>query len=124
MTYDPLNPDLFKALNRCAHEGALHQEEYDALHELIKNSDQYKVQSTVTWHKYPDEMPEDYEYCLVYAKRNGTGEPCPISIAICYKGTWEMLNHSQSNAVSCGDLTDYMDSDEITHWSYLPKMEI
>ncbi len=73
------------------------------------------------WVSIKDTLPDDYEYVLVYAKKEGN-EPCPISIARHYKGIWEMLNHSdESNAVACGDLTWYMSEEEITHWTPLPK---
>ena len=73
------------------------------------------------WVSIKDKLPEDYQYVLVYGTAKATGEPCPISIARCFKGEWEMLNHSEeSNSVACGDLTWYMSEDEITHWVDLP----
>jgi hypothetical protein len=74
------------------------------------------------WISVKDQMPEQYEYVLVYAKMKGTNEPCPMSIANQYEGKWEMLNHSdQNNAWACGDLAWYMSEEEITHWHPLPK---
>lgn len=74
------------------------------------------------WISIDSSLPNDYEAVLVYAKRKGTGEPCPVSIAYTIFGKWKMLNHSPNNAVSCGDLGDYMEEDEITHWMALPEL--
>ena len=83
--------------------------------------DSLPIYSEIEWHKYPDEKPEEYEYCLVYAHRKGTGEPCPISIASYFKEVWSMLNYDEPNAVSCGDISDHMTGSEVTHWAYMPK---
>lgn len=73
------------------------------------------------WISVKDIFPEEYEYCLVFAKKIGT-EPSPLSIARHYQGVWEMMNDlEQSNAVACGDLTWGMEGSEITHWMPLPQ---
>ncbi len=75
----------------------------------------------MNWIKVKDGLPFDYEYVLVYAKKEGT-EPSPSSIARQFQGKWEMMNtEDQSNSIACGDLTWYMDADEITHWMPLPR---
>ena len=73
------------------------------------------------WIRIESQTPPDYEYVLVYAHMKGTNEPCPISIAQCIKGEWEMLNETENNAVACGDLTWSMEAQDITHWLPLPK---
>lgn len=76
------------------------------------------------WIRVKDKLPYDYEYVLVFSKKEGT-EPSPLSIARQFKGKWEMMNtEEQSNAVACGDLTWGMEADEITHWMPLPEPPI
>lgn len=73
------------------------------------------------WISVKDRLPEEYAYCLVFAKKEGT-EPSPFSIARQYQGVWEMMSdEDESNAVACGDLTWGMEGCEVTHWVPLPE---
>jgi len=73
------------------------------------------------WISVKDRLPEPYEYCIVFAKKEG-GEPSPLSIARQYQGMWEMMSdQDQSNAVTSGDLTWGMEGHEVTNWMPLPK---
>ena len=73
------------------------------------------------WISVKDRMPDDYQYCLVYAKREGTDERCPISIGRYEIDEWALLFEGENNACAGGDLTWEMDADEITHWMSLPE---
>lgn len=85
------------------------------------NGNNIIIEALPLWIKCIDTLPEPYEYVLVSCIKEGN-EPSPISIARCYKGTWEMLNLcDQQNAIACGDLTWFMDESEITHWMKIPR---
>ncbi len=74
------------------------------------------------WISIRDKLPQEGIYVLVYGDMGGS-DPRPISIARHDKGVWEMMtNESQCNAVTCGNLTWYMEGNEITHWMELPRL--
>ena len=74
------------------------------------------------WISVKNKIPYPYHYVFVAAPWEDD-ELFYYSIArITVNGIWEMLStQSESNAVACGDLTWYMDPNEITHWMPLPK---
>ena len=80
------------------------------------------------WVKCSDRMPEPYDFVLVCANFQGTGEPRPIQIARrCKNGVnqegWEFCN--KAPLIGCQgawmDIEYGMDCDDITHWMSLPK---
>ena len=73
-----------------------------------------------TWVSVKDKLPSDHEYVLVYAHMNGTGAPCPISIARCIKGEWELLCNCDTNSLICRKLPYHIEKGDITHWMKFP----
>lgn len=79
------------------------------------------------WIKCSDQMPELYDFVLVCASFQGTGEPKPIQIARrCNLGGneegWEFCNEAPLVGVQGAwmDIEYGMDVDDITHWATLP----
>lgn len=76
---------------------------------------------TMEWISVKDRLPQAYDYVLIYAKRPGTGEPCPVGIARHDSTTWEPL---ESLIGAYSDVEWEYDIDEITHWMPLPAPPI
>lgn len=78
--------------------------------------------SWMQWRSVHDELPDIYQFVLVYSQMKGTNEPCPMTIARWNGKSWETLcNEEENNACACGDLFWATDTSEITHWMPLPK---
>jgi hypothetical protein len=80
------------------------------------------------WISVENNLPDYYEYVLVYAKRKGTGEPCPISIARLEPDDnidiWSFIADFD-NGNGIGASHDFLwdcSSEDITHWMPLPKL--
>lgn len=74
------------------------------------------------WISVKDRLPEPYDFVLVFADNEGTGEPRPMSIARWEKGSWGFVNNTplMCNQGAWMDIEYDMDSDDVTHWMPLP----
>ena len=80
------------------------------------------------WIKCSERLPNLYDFVLVCANFQGTGEPKPIQIARRSGGwadneCWEFVNTIQRNNVTGAwmDIEYPMNMDDITHWMPLPE---
>ena len=79
-----------------------------------------------SWISVKDKLPDEYDFVLVIAYNNGTGEPKPISIArIDDDSEWDFCNRDA--CMSCYgawmDIEYIMHVDDITHWMPLPSID-
>lgn len=74
------------------------------------------------WIDTKKQLPEPYEYVLVYHFAEGTNEPCPMSVAQHNGREWQMLarGHCGGYAWTNGDLDWAMSEDEIDMWHPMP----
>jgi hypothetical protein len=81
------------------------------------------------WISVKDSLPETYDFVLVLANFQGSGEPKPISIARLFpdRTTWDFLSlfeneyEPESNAGAYMDIEYSICSQHVTHWMPLPK---
>lgn len=105
MAYEKLRELLEKWRN----EDAKHDEKFS--NELMQeiNGTALEMQSTVTWHKYPDEVPESDKVLLCF----GWGQ---YQIG---KFIWDD-EFKKSGSIMDEDFSYYLDG--VHYWSYLPDV--
>lgn len=78
----------------------------------------------MNWIKVEDQLPEPYDFVLVYANNQGTNEPKPISIAriVNQFGIWDFLGMGPNDSVGAYMDIEYgIESKDVTHWMKLPN---
>lgn len=80
------------------------------------------------WIDIKERLPEIYDFVLVCANFQGTGEPKPIQIARIvimenHSLQWHFLNEAPAVGAQGAwmDLYYPIDTEDITHWMPLPK---
>lgn len=75
------------------------------------------------WICVKDRHPELYTFNIVFEKRFGTSEPCPISIARWNGEKWELIGEDSDGECSgaYSDIFWDIDPKHISHWMPLPQ---
>ena len=79
----------------------------------------------MNWINVKDRLPDVYDFVLVLADNQGTGEPKPINIArLDNHKNWEFCNKAPGmpHYGAYMDIEYPMDIDHITHWAELPAL--
>ena len=87
--------------------------------------DEYTIGVRHKWISVKDRLPELYNFVLVLANFQGTGEPKPCCIARLEEDKkWDFSNHIHlyPNYGAWQDIEYEICSDDITHWMTLPEI--
>lgn len=74
------------------------------------------------WISVKERKPEPYDFVLVFADNQGSGEPKAISIARLIGNncdTWDFIGESNMGVYQ--DIEYHMEGEDITHWTPLPE---